>query len=313
MKKVKKILDIQKSNTEYEQGFPVTASLMNIHHSFVHVHPSELELIMCIEGEVKVHCNHEEIILHEDEMFTVDYDDLHCVYSDKDNITLIMHLDYTRLGGLRPLYISCEDKSCRPFQKEMLKQVKCRILALSYRLFKGEMTPESAHKASVNLFQILEDNFNWLNLFETYQTKNAEIDKRLKKVFDYCNVNYSDKISASSLAKELHINENYFSQFFKKSTYGGFNKMLGYIRCYNAQKLLLESDMTITEIASACGFSDEKYFYKYFSYWWETTPSEFRKSYKAYIAEPDLVKDVTSEVEAGFESHMAEFFARTLT
>lgn len=313
MRKVKKILTVIEENQEYLEGFPVSANLLDIRHSPVHVHPHELELIFCIKGEITVQCNHEKIVLKENEMFTVEYEDMHCIYSEDANITLLMHLDHTMLGGLRPMYISCEDISCRPFQKEMLTQVKCRVLALAYRLIKQELSAETAQKASAQLLRILEDNFNWLNLFETYQTKNQEIDKRLKKVFDYCNIHYSEKISASSLAGELNINENYFSQFFKKSTYGGFNKMLGYIRCFNAQRLLLESEMTITEIASACGFSDEKYFYKYFNYWWRTTPSEFRKSYKEYVSHTIEISDVSSKVKSSFESHMAEFFARTLT
>ena len=314
MKKVKKILDITEDTLQYMYDSPIEVSLVNIHHSPVHTHSNSLELVMCLEGNVTICCNHEEVVLNKNEMFTIEYNDLHCIYSTCDNMTIVLHIDYTNLGGLRPLYLSCEDASCKSYQKEMLMHVKGKVLALTYRILNRSISSQEINKSATDLLKIFEDNFNWLNGFETYQNKNIEIDKRMKTVFNHCVTNYTDKISASALAKELHINESYFSQFFRKSTYGGFNKMLGFIRCYHAQQFLLNSEMTITEIASNTGFSDEKYFYKYFTYWWTKTPGQFRRWYKDYSHQEDSIEILSgSSNQTRFEKHMAAFFAEILT
>lgn len=313
MKRVKKILDISEGTIEYKEGFAIHSELCNIHHSSVHVHSNSLELVLCLRGEITINCNNETIVLKENEIFSIDYEDLHCLYSAEDNLTLIMHVDYNRLDGLQPLYLACEDNNINPSQKDCLQKVKSKVLAITYMFLTDSMDSALSEKTARELIQILEDNFNWLNLFDSYQTKNINTNIRMKKVFVYCNEHYAEKVSASWLARELHINENYFSQFFKKSPYGGFGKMLGYIRCFYAQWPLLSSEKTVTEIASECGFSDEKYFYKHFSYWWHMTPSSFRKWYKEYISEEDSIVTYTSdEILTVFQKCMADFFTRQL-
>ena len=55
------------------------------------------------------------------------------------------------------------------------------------------------------------------------------------------------------IADMLHLNPSYFSKKFKAVNGFGFKEYLNTIRINHSEQLLLETDMSITEIALECG------------------------------------------------------------
>ncbi len=82
----------------------------------------------------------------------------------------------------------------------------------------------------------------------------------IQNAADYIFNNYDKPITLSGLANMMHLNRSYFSKKFKQTTGIGFKEYLTSIRIEHAETLLLESDMSITEIALTCGFTDSNYF-----------------------------------------------------
>lgn len=128
MRKINKILDIDDQPVRYINDSPVSIEICNIHHTPVHIHKSAVELIYCLEGQISIHCNHEFITLSKGQIFTVDFEDVHCLYSDVDNLLIIMHIDLKKLDKpwsfMQYVYLACEDNSCAPYQKEYLQEIK---------------------------------------------------------------------------------------------------------------------------------------------------------------------------------------------
>jgi AraC-like DNA-binding protein len=56
-----------------------------------------------------------------------------------------------------------------------------------------------------------------------------------------------------------------------------FTNYLNYIRITEAEKLLLTTEMTMTEIAQETGFSSSSYFIQQFKQYKNISPSQFRK------------------------------------
>lgn len=50
-----------------------------------------------------------------------------------------------------------------------------------------------------------------------------------------------------------------------------------------AARLVLTTDRTLMSISVQCGFSDPKYFIKYFKVFYECKPSDFRKQYRETV------------------------------
>ncbi|MFD2701020.1 helix-turn-helix transcriptional regulator [Paenibacillus shunpengii] len=62
------------------------------------------------------------------------------------------------------------------------------------------------------------------------------------------------------MAKLCCMSERYFMKFFKSVMGKTFIHYLNYVRLSEAEKLLLSSELTITEAALQSGFNDPSYF-----------------------------------------------------
>ena len=87
------------------------------------------------------------------------------------------------------------------------------------------------------------------------------------------------------------MNRTYFSQFISKTVFNSFSNMVNYIRCYNAEILLLTTDMSVSDISFECGFSDPKYFYSAFKSLWHLTPTEDRRRYARQCLDAKAIKN----------------------
>jgi AraC-like DNA-binding protein len=105
--------------------------------------------------------------------------------------------------------------------------------------------------------------------------KDADI-QRFQKLFDYVNKNYHQNISVTKAAKLCNMSYSYFSRKFKEITGKTFTEYLNYVRIREAEKLLITTDMNITQIALNTGFSSTSYFIKQFRHHKNISPKRFR-------------------------------------
>lgn len=101
-------------------------------------------------------------------------------------------------------------------------------------------------------------------------------DARFGMVLEYINNHYTEDISAKDISHKFGYDETYFCRRFKEAT--GITTM-NYIRILRielAQKLLKETDESITNISWKCGYADTHYFSNCFKRQVGMTPTEFR-------------------------------------
>lgn len=110
-----------------------------------------------------------------------------------------------------------------------------------------------------------------------YKTMDLE-NESIQRAADYIFHNYDKPITLTEMANMLHLNRTYFSKKFKQATGIGFKEYLTRIRIRRAEQLLLESNMSITEIAFACGFTDSNYFGDAFRHINGVSPLAYRKN-----------------------------------
>ncbi len=88
---------------------------------------------------------------------------------------------------------------------------------------------------------------------------------RFESVLSYIEENYSTDIPLALLASKMNVSTIYFSNYFKATFHISPKQYILNKRLAEGQRLLLETDMTISEIANAVGFSNENYFSEFFS------------------------------------------------
>ena len=120
----------------------------------------------------------------------------------------------------------------------------------------------------------LQDNIEIFtdNLFQTPE-RNSRI---VKNAVDYVARHFSEEITLTSVAGELHVNTSYLSMLFRQVTGMTFKEHLNRVRVEEAERLLTNTDYAIIEIAIACGYRDQSYFTKVFKKYTGLTPRQYR-------------------------------------
>ena len=103
---------------------------------------------------------------------------------------------------------------------------------------------------------------------------------RIQIVYDYIENHFKEDISLLDTANTIGMTKSAFCKYLKLVTKKTFTQLVNDLRLGNATKLLIESDLTISEICFASGFSDLSNFYKNFEKSFSKTPKEFRLQFK---------------------------------
>jgi len=146
-------------------------------------------------------------------------------------------------------------------------------------------------KANVYLLlKYLIENHITESLDETIYNNRLKKLYAVNKVIDYINKNYAEEITTNKLAEMLHISEGHFCNVFKSATGSSANEYIMNVRVKKAKRLLIYTDMNITEISNSCGFNDPNYFARVFKKRLDRTPKQFRLEFKQKGADGESVE-----------------------
>lgn len=96
---------------------------------------------------------------------------------------------------------------------------------------------------------------------------------------EHIRLHYSEDLSVSHLAEQFGYNANYLSTVYKKSTGNSLVHYINQTRVAAAKVLLLDTNASITAIASQVGYNDSKYFIRVFRQFEGITPLMYRNAY----------------------------------
>ena len=129
------------------------------------------------------------------------------------------------------------------------------------------------------------------------RTRSSET-RTLRTVVDFCSKNYNTALSLRTLEKELHISKYYISHLFGDRLGISFSDYINSIRVSHACRCLLQTDMSITEIADFVGFNTSRTFNRAFIRHMGTPPSEYRKNHSYDGFSPSLPLPVLPQTES---------------
>lgn len=104
--------------------------------------------------------------------------------------------------------------------------------------------------------------------------------RRINKVCEYINNNYTENIKLSDVAKLIGMSDSSFSHFFKNKTRMNFVDYVNDIRIGYAAIMLYETTNTISEVCYKCGFNNISNFIRVFKRKKGETPSDYRQKIK---------------------------------
>jgi AraC-like DNA-binding protein len=141
-----------------------------------------------------------------------------------------------------------------------------------------------------DLWQEKKADYEWharlhfLNIINEVWRVNSErsegdpVRRAISRSIDYIKQHYSEPLEREKLADKAAMSRSYFSVMFKKVTGFTPTQYITRVRLDAAKKLLLNSDMTVAEVAREVGFQDPLYFARVFSNYAGMPPREYRKA-----------------------------------
>lgn len=108
-----------------------------------------------------------------------------------------------------------------------------------------------------------------------YTTDNSQ---RIDTVLKYISANYATEINLKDVADVACMTTNSFCRFFKKMTNKSFTEFLNEIRIRNAARLLVQEDLSISDICEQVGYNSITNFYRQFVQIMDITPKGYRQT-----------------------------------
>jgi transcriptional regulator GlxA family with amidase domain len=100
----------------------------------------------------------------------------------------------------------------------------------------------------------------------------------MRRVREYVEAHLSDSVNLTELAAIAGLSVFHFARQFKQSAGVTPHHYLVQKRVERAQAMLSRTDLSLSEIALAAGFSDQSHLARHFRQKLGTTPGEFRWS-----------------------------------
>lgn len=161
------------------------------------------------------------------------------------------------------------------FSQDTIKQIMPRLTVLNQK---------QGFDSVLELLSILHDlsiSRNMQTLSDsTFSTVEISYNsRRVEKVMEYMNQNFHKNITLQEVARLCNMTAVSFSRFFKMRTGITFIDSLLELRLGHASRLLIDTTLSVSEIAYNCGFNNISNFNRLFRKKKGCTPKEFRESY----------------------------------
>lgn len=277
-------------------NLPIKIELVNIKEYPIHWHDA-IEVLMVLKGEVNVTIESGIYTVREREIEIINVEEAHRIFSEEDNRVLMFHLDpgffkryYDDIKNMFFYTDTSEEVTQNDEKYEVLR--KYLSILLCEFVQKSDDYDEYIEETMIELLYHLINNFHYLMYEKEELRQNEEQLERYHRIIKYIYNNYDSKISLQDIAKKEFLSSHYLSHEIKNTMGLSFKEFVNLTRVEESIKLLLDTDMTITEISQEVGFSHSRYYNKHFKIHYNMTPIQFRKKYKIDNEKLEEIRDI---------------------
>jgi AraC-like DNA-binding protein len=287
---------MRKEYITYPLDSPVKISYANIKEYPIHWHNS-IEILYVLKGSINVNIDTDSFEVLEKELEIINVDESHRIYSNEDNKVLIFHIDpyffekyYKDINNIFFYTNSTDDGAQEGDEYDLLRNFLVKLLCESVQ--KIDDYDKEIESILVDLLYHLINNFHYLTYEKEELKEKTEQLARYHRISKYIFNNYDSNITLQEIAKKEFLSPHYLSHEIKYATGYSFTDLVNLTRVEESVKLLLDSDLSISDISDEVGFSHVRYLNKNFKNYYGCTPLQFRKKNKLTDAELEEIKSI---------------------
>ncbi|GAA3406808.1 AraC family transcriptional regulator [Paenibacillus hodogayensis] len=170
----------------------------------------------------------------------------------------------------------------RPYRRAVVDKDMEIVLQQMFQYCKGH-----SRKHLMTMYSLMYRIFGKLLPDKDYDPPHTAHDW-VRQSLDFIHAYYGEKISVEDVAKYVRLHRTYLSKIFTKEVGMPPSRYLAKMRLDRGKQLLLDSSLTVTEIALSVGYPDIYSFTRAFTRSFGVSPGGFRKGQgRAEHAEED--------------------------
>lgn len=246
----------------------------------------DIELIAVLDGEMDYNVNGEIIHLTQGEGIVINSKQMHFGFSNTESecefICLLLHpmLLCNNAAYEKEFVAPIINDSCLTYiflskGEQWHKRIYETVLYIK-ESEKEKTAPLKVQAAFLYIWSLIYENTN----FEVRRKSDSMNLNIVKNMVGFINENYREQISLKDVAMSGGVGESKCCKLFRRYLSITPNAYIQQCRLDRSLKLLSETDMSITEIASLVGFNGSSYYAESFKKKYKLSPHEYRKEFR---------------------------------
>lgn len=208
----------------------------------------------------------------------ITYQDCICIFTEKDPLKALELLrEYIR----NSCSVSSESLSAESVFSSFFHNISLYLENLELSLPESS---QSVYSSKGDFSTLPEEIFQTLSsikkaLQQTSDHQSSINDSQIRQLLEYIRKNYQHDISLDDLADAVKMHPNYVCTLFKKHIGRSYLFCLHQERLRAAKQLLIDTDLTMEEIARQVGYNSASQLARVFRKYESTSPSDFRNKH----------------------------------
>lgn len=247
-----------------------------------------LEIVMPINDLYTAVCNNITFNLNVGDILLIAPGVIHNFPATPTGERLIFQADFSMLHNIKELESTLSIVSpAIVITKENSPSIHGRIQEIMFSIkeeyFSNATLSEAAiYALLIEMFVLIGREYTAkTDMFNVTNTKQKEYTEKFLSLCDYINDNCTKDLTLESVADIAGFSKYHFTRLFKQFTGVSFYKYLNQKKVAIAEKLLIDPDISVTEVALRSGFSSLSAFIRMFKIIKSCTPTEFRNMYNS--------------------------------
>lgn len=246
-----------------------------------------IEIIMPIDSTYRAICDNVEYLIEPDQILLINSGVIHSLFAPPSGRRMIFQADYSLLHQTRDIATILSTLPSTMLitpSNNTIAHPQIRSLLLQIMDEYADGSPMFEASIHAKLIEI----FVWLGREQAPMTAiSASGSNTYKKyiekflgICDYISEHCTEDITLEEVAKKAGFSKYHFSRLFKEFTNISFYKYVNRKRISYAENLLINPELTVTEVASLSGFDSLSSFIRMFKIIKGCTPTDFRNMHK---------------------------------
>lgn len=273
-------LDYNKQVSNELRNIPLSYHHIDDKHPFyqmpLHWH-QPCEIVRIISGRLAVYMDDNVVYANADDVIFINQEIIHgyepenCTYEviDFDSKEILM-----RTSLCKDILHTFANNDIRILPFHSIKNAD--LYDITNRLFR--FAAQDVRDKDLLLLSTLFELLGTLYIQHHY-TDNFQVSKntnRFRPLLDYVDSSFMNPITTADMANVCKMSPNHFLKVFHEYFGQAPHEFLNTYRLERASVLLINTDLSITDIAYNCGFYDASYFVKVFKKYKGMTPKKYR-------------------------------------